>query len=44
LTGSVSATTNTSHSTQNDAIQYHWIKEIFSSYDTETAIPNGPEK
>ncbi|KAJ6011117.1 hypothetical protein N7451_002529 [Penicillium sp. IBT 35674x] len=44
LTGSVSATTNTSHSTQNDAIQYHWIREIFSSYDTETAIPNGPEE
>lgn len=44
LNGSVSATTNTSHSTQNDAIQYHWVREIFSSYDTETAIPNGPEE
>ncbi|KAJ6096205.1 hypothetical protein N7486_006951 [Penicillium sp. IBT 16267x] len=44
LNGSVSATTNTSHSTQNDAIQYHWVREIFSSYNTETAIPNGPER
>ncbi|KAJ5918856.1 hypothetical protein N7454_010000 [Penicillium verhagenii] len=48
LTGSVSATTTTttttSRSTRNDAIKYHWVRDIFSTYDTETALPNSPER
>lgn len=44
LTGSTSATTATSQSTQSDAIQYHWIKEAFSSYDSETPLPNTSDK
>lgn len=41
LTGSASATTNASTNTsmQPDIIQFHWIKEVFTSYDTETALP-----
>ncbi|KAJ5167973.1 uncharacterized protein N7482_003567 [Penicillium canariense] len=40
--GSTSAT-NTSQSTHSDAIQYHWIKEVFSTHETETPIPTGRE-
>lgn len=41
--GSASAT-GTSQSTHSDAIQYHWIKDVFSTYDTETPIPPGRER
>jgi len=44
LTGSTSATPATSRSTTSEAVQYHWIKEAFSSYDSETRIPNSPDK
>ncbi|KAJ5648202.1 hypothetical protein N7490_004574 [Penicillium lividum] len=44
LTGSASATTTNSHSTQQDTLKYHWVRDIFSSYDTETALRNAPEK
>ncbi|KAJ5287628.1 hypothetical protein N7478_003314 [Penicillium angulare] len=44
LTGSVSATTTTSQSTQNDILTYHWVKDVFNSYRTETAIPESSEK
>ncbi|GLI73218.1 hypothetical protein PoHVEF18_001432 [Penicillium ochrochloron] len=41
--GSASAT-GTSHSTHSDAIEYHWIKDVFSTYETETPIPPGRER
>ncbi|KAJ5728267.1 hypothetical protein N7493_004597 [Penicillium malachiteum] len=44
LTGSGSAGTANSQSTQNDAIQYHWVREVFSSYNTNTAIPDTTER
>ncbi|KAJ5155555.1 hypothetical protein N7492_008358 [Penicillium capsulatum] len=50
LTGSASATTNTSTnaststSIQPDVIQYHWIKDVFTGYDTETPLPPSREK
>lgn len=44
LTGSASATTNTSVSTQSDVIQYHWIKDVFTSYGSETPLPPSTEK
>ncbi|KAJ5722632.1 hypothetical protein N7488_000667 [Penicillium malachiteum] len=44
LTGSGSAGTANSQSTQNDAIQYHWVREVFSSYNTNTAIPDTADR
>ncbi|KAJ5390571.1 uncharacterized protein N7496_001639 [Penicillium cataractarum] len=41
--GSASAT-GTSQSTHSDVIEYHWVKEVFSTYDTETPIPPGRER
>ncbi|KAJ5601584.1 hypothetical protein N7510_011118 [Penicillium lagena] len=39
LTGSTTATTTTTSQSANDAIKYHWAKEVFSSPDTDTPIP-----
>lgn len=44
VTTSTSATTNTSRSMRSDAIQYHWIKDIFKFYETETRLPRSREK
>lgn len=41
--GSASAT-GTSQSTRSDVFEYHWVKEVFSTYDTETPIPPGRER
>lgn len=39
LTGSASATTNTSQSVRSDVIQNHWIKDAFNAFNTETQLP-----
>lgn len=44
VTTSTSATTNTSRSAKSDAIQYHWIKEIFAAFETETPLPRSRGK
>lgn len=41
--GSTSAT-GTSQSTHSDVIQYHWIKDIFTTFDTRTPLPPGRER
>lgn len=38
-TTSTSATTNTSQSNKSEAVEYHWIKEVLTSYETETPLP-----
>lgn len=38
LTGSASATTNTSQSVRSDLIQNHWIKDAFNVFNTKTQL------
>ncbi|KAJ5674186.1 hypothetical protein N7462_009625 [Penicillium macrosclerotiorum] len=41
--GSTTATT-TSRSTHSEAVQYHWVKDVFSGFDTETPLPPARER
>jgi hypothetical protein len=38
LTGSASATTNTSQSVRSDVIQNHWIKDAFDAFNSKTEL------
>lgn len=38
LTGSASATTNTSQSVRSDVIQNHWVKDAFNAFNTATQL------